>query len=284
MPEDTKDSMQARVGMIGFGNMGAAIAGQLQREYRFIVYDKETAKLKEHELIEQGIDCTDVVSKSEKVILAVKPQDIATVLKEMSSVTDERLVISIAAGITTTFIEGFLPRARVIRVMPNMAIKIKQGMTCLCRGKRAQEEDLSWAQGVFNRLGHTLIIPEHMMDAATAISGSGPGYFFDLIEHKQELYKRQPDELVSSFILSLTQAAEELGFNQEDARLLASTTAQASSVLLHQSGDSPGRLRDQVASKGGTTEAGLTVLRNGGTLLDAVRAAVRRAAELSKSP
>ncbi len=283
MPKDSKDSMLARVGMIGFGNMGAAIAGQLQRDYRFTVYDKETAKLQEQTLIEQGVDCSDVVSKSEKVILAVKPQDIVTVLKEISSATDGKLVISIAAGVPTTFIEGFLPRARVIRVMPNMAIKIKQGMTCLCRGKLALEEDLFWAQEIFNRLGHTLLIPENMMDAATAISGSGPGYFFDLIEHKKELYKKQPDELVNSFILSLTQAAEELGFNQGDARLLASTTAQASSALLHQSGDSPARLRDQVASKGGTTEAGLTVLHNGGTLLDAVRAAVRRAAELSKA-
>jgi pyrroline-5-carboxylate reductase len=121
-----------------------------------------------------------------------------------------------------------------------------------------------------------------MMDAATAISGSGPGYYFDIVESHQKEYKDNPNKILKDFINSLAEAAEGIGFSKEEARLLAMNTGPASQLLLEKTKLSPQDLKKQITSKGGTTEAGLEVLHKGGSLIEAVKAALKRAKELSK--
>jgi pyrroline-5-carboxylate reductase len=268
--------MKRKIGIIGFGNMGSAIAERLKAEYAVFVFDKDNAKLKDAQGLTVCASLSLVVEKSEAIILAVKPQDFDGLLSEIKSATKGQLFISIAAGITTAYLEKILIQARVVRVMPNLPAKIGMGMSCLCKGKFASEEDLNLSKTLFDKLGKTLIIEEKMMDAATAVSGSGPGYFFDFVQGKKI------DEGSSVFTVLLTSAAQGVGFSKEESFLLSSTTVAGSVALLAAAKISPAELVKQVASKGGTTEAGLEILHKGGSLPEAVEAARIRAEELSK--
>jgi pyrroline-5-carboxylate reductase len=221
------------------------------------------------------------VKRSDVIILAVKPQDFDRVLSDMKDNVKGKLVISIAAGIKTSYIERVLGGARVIRTMPNLAARVGRGMTCLCRGSRATHEDMEFSKGLFGFLGTAEILDsENMMDAATAVSGSGPGFFFDQVAGKPK------DEIIlfaqKEFIPNLLIAAQHVGFSPEQAKILADTTTSGSIAFLQQTGLSPEQAEKQVASKGGTTEAGLNALHEGGSLVDAVKAALNRSKELSK--
>ena len=138
---------------------------------------------------------------------------------------------------------------------------------------------MDFAKSLFDNLGRTLIINEDMMDAATAISGSGPGYFYDFIKGKS---KEEIKFLKEGFITSLIEVAHSIGFSMVEAELLTVTTTHGSMELLSKTKLSAEQLRNQVASKGGTTEAALEVLHMGGSLEEAVKAALNRAYELTK--
>lgn len=260
--------------------MGSAIAERLSAKYDVYAFDKDLTKIKNLSGFQACKDVKDLIDNTDTVILAIKPQDFASVLNEIKNQTKDQLIISIAAGITTQYIERFLDKVKVIRAMPNMPAKIGKGMTVICKGSSATEEDLGFAQQLFDYLGKTLILDEQMMAAATAISGSGPGYFFDLVQSKKL------DEIKGFakkiFIPALSKAAESLGFTPAEARLLSETTAIGSIILLEKTSATPLELKNQVASKGGTTEAGLEILHNGGSLEDAVKAAQERAKQLSR--
>jgi pyrroline-5-carboxylate reductase len=271
-----------KIGIIGFGNMGSAIAGKLKIEYKIYCFDKDKAKISNITNISVADSNVDLISRVDAIILAVKPQDFDSVLDEIKESVKDKLIISIAAGITTGYIEKRLGQIRVVRAMPNMAIKIGRGITCLCKGRFLNEEDLNFSQEIFKNLGKILILKEDMMDAATAISGSGPGYYFDIVESDPQSYKDKHDEFLNNFIASLTEAAEYIGFKHAEAVFLANTTGLASDLLLIETGLSARELKKQVASKGGTTQAGLEVLHKGGTLKEAAKAALIRARELSK--
>ena len=202
-------------------------------------------------------------------------------MKQIKKYISQKLVISIAAGISTGYIENKLGKIRVIRVMPNLPAKVGKGMICLCKGQYSLRADLDLTLELFVYLGKTMLIKENLMNTATAISGSGPGYFYHLIQDKPkkdwEVYAQE------QFIPALSASAQRIGFNSDQAQLLAQTTAVGSIALLEESGIPPGILCAQVASKGGTTEAGLKVLqRNIDYLEDSVTAALKRAGELSK--
>lgn len=269
-----------KIGIIGFGNMGSAIAEQIKPKYQIWTFDKDKNKTKNLLDINIADNAVDILNKVDIVILAVKPQDFDAILNEIKDYIREKLVISIAAGITTGYIGKFLGKVRVIRVMPNMPARIGKGMSCICKGKFADKEDLNFVKDLFNNLGKTLILDEDMMDAATAISGSGPGYLYDWSEGKdtEEIKKY----IKNIFTPSLTSAAQDIGFTPEQAKILAETTSEGSIVFLEKTKLSPCELKRQITSKGGTTEAALEVLHKGGSLADAVKAAVRRARELSK--
>lgn len=276
--------MKRIIGIIGFGNMGSSIANQVKDEFKIICFDKDPSKLKNLTSIEVVNNIVDLILRSEVIILAVKPQDFEELLGEIKNCKhlQDKLFISIAAGISTSFIEKNLGVVRIVRAMPNLPLQIGKGITCLSRGKFASSEDFDFAEDLFEYAGEVLELPESMINAATAISGSGPGWFFEKVACNNEAWKNKREALVSDFIVDLKEAARQLGFDDEQAEALSKMTVVGSEVLLLKSGKPAAELRDKVTSRGGTTEAGLKVLRNNGSLSDAAKAALKRAEELSK--
>lgn len=276
------NNMEKNIGIIGFGNMGQAIAERIKAKYKVWVFDKD--KNKTHRLKDISIadSCIDLVNKVEVIILAVKPQDFDAVLSEIKSVIKDKLVISIAAGITTRYIENFLGEAKVIRVMPNIGVKIGKAESSLCKGKKAKGEDLGFAKGLFNCIGKTWVMKEEMINAATAISGSGPAYIYYDMEVNKIDPLSVPEGMKEEYIKRLKEAAKEVGFDSQVAMDLAVSTTGSSLQLAAITGISPAELKKQVTSKGGTTEAALKVLAEGASWAKAAQAAVKRAQELSK--
>lgn len=204
------------------------------------------------------------------VLLSVKPQQMAEVLGVLApEVRPDALIVSIAAGISTAFIEKHLGRSgsvRVIRAMPNTPMLVGQGMVALARGSHATEADVATARQLFESAADVIEVPEAQIDAVTALSGSGPAYFFFLVEH-------------------MTRAGVEMGLSPEHAHQLAAKTALGSATMLVTSPDSPQELRRKVTSPGGTTHAAIShmELRHlPATIVDALKAAQRRGQELGQ--
>jgi pyrroline-5-carboxylate reductase len=272
--------MDYGVGIIGFGNMGSAMAERMRRvsynlkKIKILVFDKDAGKTGTIKTADVAKNIKDLVQRVDTVILAVKPQDIDTALAEMKDIKRPNLVISVAAGITTGYIEKALDNVKVVRAMPNLPAKIGKGMTGLCAGKSAVG-DLDWSENLFCSLGAVLIVEETMMNAVTAVSGSGPAYVCYFLEKESGRKKHQ-------FLLKFRDAAQKVGFTKKETALLVDTTFSGTVAFLKKTNTSPADLIKQVASKGGTTEAALMVLQNGGSLEEAVLAAKKRAEELSK--
>ncbi len=276
--------MNKRLGIIGYGTMGSAIAGQLKQDYRISVFDTDASKMNAAAGVERAADIRALVAASDIVLLAVKPQDFDDVLRQMRSYPNiaDRLLISIAAGITIAYIEAAFGVARVVRAMPNMPAKIGEGITALSRGRFATDEDVDRADDLFSYLGEVLVIDERLMDAATAVSGSGPAYLCYFAEARALDVLQLPEEIKRTFVEELRRAAVGLGFSERQAELLVGHTVSGTISFLKKTGLSASELRAQVTSKGGTTEAAIGVLTRGGALEEGVRAAVQRAHELSK--
>ena len=277
--------MNNTIGIIGYGNMGSAIAEQIKRDYQILCFDKDDTKTEDLPQIKVAKGIEELLKRSGVIILAVKPQDFDSVLVHMKGIVKDKLIISIAAGVTTEYIEKTLGAVRVVRAMPNIAAKIGEGVICLSRGKFATEEDFDFAENLFDHLGEAKRIEEAKMDAATAVSGSGPGFCFALSQSQRidtaniEDFSKFVRE---TFIPGLKQAAESVGFESEEAEFLSVNTGNSCIGLLVKTKLSAEELKAQVTSKGGTTEAGLEVLQRGGSLTDAVKAAKKRAEELSR--
>jgi len=273
--------LRNKIGIIGYGNMGSAIGERLKTKYQIYTFDKDKNKTKKLSGIYVTDNILDLLRKVETVILAVKPQDFDSILNEIKNNIEGKLIISIAAGIPTSYLEKILGEVRVVRVMPNLPARVGKGMSCLCKGRFASEEDLDLAEEVFKRVGETLLINENMMDAATAVSGSGPGFFCDLVEGES------PDEIKDFseqyFIPSLNASARSIAFTPIQAKILAEATGGGIVEYLISQHLTPSEVKKQVASPGGTTEAGLEVLLHDIKNLEkAVKAAAKRAEELSK--
>jgi len=262
--------------------MGSAIARQLKNNYEVLAYDKDNAKLKGFDGVRAVDSLPGLLKEADIVILAVKPQDFPAILPVIRADAGNKLFVSIAAGISTPYIESVLGRVRVVRVMPNMPAKIGEGMTCLAQGKFASLEDIDTAENLFDYLGETMIVEEDMMDQATAVSGSGPAYVCFFLESEGVGAADVPEDKKNAFLADFQKAALGLGFDKESASLLTKTTFNGTVAFLKREKISPAELRKQVTSKGGTTEAALAILSKGGSLTEAVKAAARRAEELSK--
>jgi len=274
--------LRKKIGIIGFGNMGSAIAEKIKSRYEVFVFEKDAAKTKGLTGIKIAPGILQLFKQSQVIILAIKPQDFESVMAEIKDGVQDKLIISIAAGITTGYIEKFLGQARVVRAMPNLGAKIGKSVTCLTKGQFASEQDMELAKNIFSSIGVVQEFKEDMMNAATAISGSGPGYYFYAVASDPDEYKANSRKFHEEFIISLTEAARSIGFDDKSARFLANWTIEYSDLLLKQTKLPAQELAKQVASKGGTTEAALGILHKGGSLVDAVRAAVERAKELSR--
>lgn len=269
-----------KIGIIGYGNMGSAIAERLKRHYEVSVFEKDAQKVAGLAGIQAAGSAQELVAGADAVILAVKPQDFSSLLEEIKGEANGKLIISIAAGKTTKFIEEKLKAARVVRAMPNICAKIGEAESSLCKGRNAGQSDLDFAIELFKHIGVTWVVAEEMMNAATAITGSGPAYVYYDMEKNNIAGGNLPEEVRQSYIQRLSEAARRVGFEPRLAFELASSTVASSISLSVRSGVSPAELRRQVTSKGGTTEAAIKVLESGGSWADAAEAAVRRAAEL----
>jgi pyrroline-5-carboxylate reductase len=272
------------VGIIGYGNMGKVIAERIKEKYVVCVFDKDKDKISALKDISTVDSAGELVKQSEIIILAVKPQDFNSLLNEIKPYALDKLIITIAAGITTGYIKSQLgEKARIVRIMPNLPAQIGQGVSVIAKGQNATEGDLNlvWhlAYDIFSNLGSVLPVDkEEMINAATAISGSGPAFFCHyVIKENKEANKVRDD-----FIKKLIQAAVNLGFDQSEAALLSEKTVDGTISMLTERNLTCEDLIKMVASKGGTTEAGLEVLGLGGSLKEATEKALKRASELEK--
>ena len=264
--------IQEKIGLIGAGNMGGAILEGLFRQKKVMpaqvfIYDKLTEKAKEFSRkwgLNQAASNAELVEKSQIIILAIKPQDLAATISEFSRFLNEKhILISILAGTPLSKIKTLAGnKSKYVRTMPNLGAKVGQSMTAIASDD-AQAYTL--ADEIFSTCGKTIKIEEKDFDLITALSGSGPAYFFLLME-------------------LIAKEGELNGLASKDARLLAIQTALGAALLAGSAVESPEELRKMVTSKGGTTEAALKVLFEKNfpeTFQQALLAARNRGRELS---
>lgn len=266
------------IGFIGTGRIAQALIAGLSKDEGIALsgYDKDSEAL-QRVAIQFGIrpesSIGDLAGKASIIIIAVKPYQVAEVLGELKpALGEDHLLVSVAAGISTEFITSHCPAdTRVIRVMPNTPAFVGQGMTALCKGAHATGEDLSLAEKIFSSIGRTAVIEESGMDAATAVSGSGPAYMFRIID-------------------SLAEGGSACGLDRDAALLLAAQTMLGAATMVLEERKSPGgkspeELLKQVTTPGGTTEAGLREMDRNGireVLIGTVKAAAEKSRELMK--
>jgi pyrroline-5-carboxylate reductase len=261
---------------IGSGNMAQSIiagmikAGNINPEDIICndIVQSKLDSLKEKYGVLAATDKKEAVSVSDIIFLAVKPQNIEESLAEIKPFIKKRaLVISIAAGITTKFIEKCLgAQAPVVRAMPNTPALAGLGATALCAGRHASEKDLRTARDIFSSIGVLRVMPEDKFDAVTALSGSGPAYVFYLCELMQ-------------------QAGEKLGLDRDTAKEFAVQTVFGAGEMLAKTGVDAAVLRQNVTSPNGTTQAALEYFKSQNLpeiVLKAMEQALRRSEELSK--
>lgn len=241
------------LGVIGCGNMGSAIikgaisTGVLTAE-SVILFDKDKAKT-DSLSGETGCSAVDtvieVIERSDAVLLGVKPQNIKEMAKEIeSSIFAEKNLISILAGTKIKVLRSLFPESESItRVMPNLALRQGAGMTAISFEDNITDELKVFVSSIFDSCGEVIFVQEEMMDAVTAVSGSGPAYYFYITE-------------------LITKSAIDLGFDPETAVKLAKMTAFGAAKVMINETTEPGTLREQVTSPGGTTQAALDKLMN----------------------
>ena len=271
--------MNYELGIIGAGNMAEAIARgvmnkRVLRADQIVAADvsPQRRELFANELKIKTVEDNLAAARDAKVILlSVKPQTMATALAGIGRVIEPNrtLVVSIAAGISTAFIERHLNAGRpwrVVRTMPNTPMLVGEGMVAMSPGAHATREDLASARRLFEAAADVIEVTEDRLDTVTAVSGSGPAYFFFLVEQ-------------------MIKAGVELGLTHEQAGLLAGKTAAGAAKMLLSSADSPEGLRRKVTSPGGTTEAAITHMTRSGwpqITIDAIKAAQQRGKELGQ--
>ncbi len=267
--------LNKNIAFIGAGRMAEAlikglIAKKVFDSQQVVAADKDLSRLaylKDKYQVRIEPDNPKAVSSAGIVILSVKPAVMAKVLEEISvnMPSGRTLFISIAAGITLGTIEEKLRDAPVIRAMPNNPVLVGEGMTALCCGRLANNDDQKTAEDIFGSVGKVLIMSEELMDAVTAVSGSGPAFIYYIVE-------------------AMTEAGIKAGLSKSQANLLVSQTLLGAARTLLESGSQPSDLREMVTSPGGTTQAGLKVLDEGRVkeiLVSAILAAAKRAREIS---
>ncbi|MGD2151249.1 MAG: pyrroline-5-carboxylate reductase [Desulfobacterales bacterium] len=266
-----------KISIIGTGNMGEALlSGLISSESSYPkniictdIRENRLTSIQKKYGVATTADNIKAIETSEIIIYAVKPQIIASVLKETASCLDmSKLVISIAAGVPLAAIESCLnKKLRLIRVMPNIAAFVKESASVVAAGGEATEEDIKLSLDIFNSMGKSIFLKENiLMDAITGLSGSGPAYIFLIVE-------------------ALADAGVKVGLSREDALFLSSQTVLGAAKLLLETKEHPGRLKDMVTSPGGTAIAGIHTLEKGGlrtTLINAVEVATKRSKELGE--
>jgi pyrroline-5-carboxylate reductase len=264
--------MAGTIAFIGAGRMGEAlIAGAIaagRSPSSILIVEPSHARSKQV-VAQYGVDAVSIerAAAADLIVLAVKPDQVVAVCRSLAvHLAPASIVASIAAGVTTATIEAALPDgAAVVRVMPNTPAFVGEGICAMSAGSVATQAQLDQVEAVLATVGHVLTVPESKQDAVTAISGSGPAYFFYLVE-------------------AMIESGVQLGLSRDVARQLAVQTAVGAGQLMAQSGEHPVVLRENVMSPGGTTAAAIRELEAQGVrgaVYAALDACARRSAELS---
>lgn len=264
-----------RVAFLGTGKMGGILLqallanNMLSRELTCAtVQHEERAKTLAAKLnVKVGTDNRAAVQGADVILIAVKPQVVQEVVREIrGQLTPNQLIVSVAASVPTSMIESGLPEnVPVIRAMPNTPCSIGSGMTAVCKGKYAGADHVALTCSMFNVVGRTVVVDEKHMDAVTGLSASGPAYIYIILE-------------------SLAEAGVKVGLPRDIATLLAAQTTLGAARVVLETGDHPALLKDAVTTPAGCTIDGIMELEEGKlrvTLIKAVVRAALRAKELA---
>ena len=258
-----------KVAIVGAGVMGEGMINSLLKSgfvsKAILIKDKRPQRVQELEE-SYGVKSGNI-SEADAVFLAVKPQDFETCIEDLKvELRDGALLVSLLAGVKISRIESSVgSRARVIRVMPNTPLLLGEGMSVISKGKSGSETDLAWVSKLLSNSGKTLDVDEELMDAVTAVSGSGPAYFY-------------------GFVDAMIKAAIKLGLREQDAKLLVHQTLIGAAKMVQDSGKDAATLRGEVTSPSGTTAAALSSFHTNGweeIVYKAMKAAMDRSRELS---
>lgn len=264
-----------RIAVVGAGRMGETLARALVTSGAVRAADLVASAPRQERLDEMAeatgvavtLDNREAVVGAELILLCVKPQTLTEVMHELAPVLEpSQLLVSIAAGISTSGIEALLERPQpVVRAMPNTPSLLGAGMTALCRGRHATREHLAVATAIFRHVGRTLELPERYFDAVTGLSASGPAFIYIVIE-------------------AMAEAGVKVGLPRGVATELAAQTCLGAGRMVIETGQHPAVLKDAVTTPGGCTIDGILQLEEGGlrvTLIKAIVEATRRARELA---
>jgi pyrroline-5-carboxylate reductase len=262
------------IAILGLGKMGEAIArglmeSKLKSKYKIIGTTRSAESAKEAESA-LGVTCTTdntaAIQAADIVLLAMKPHQVESVLKEhQKHFKPNQVLFSICAAISTDQLSTWSGnRPSVIRAMPNTPCLIKQGVTAICRGPRCQDTQLDEAVSIFKELGEVTVLEESLFDGVTGLSGCGPAYIYLMIE-------------------ALSEAGVKVGISRKQATLLAAKTMMGAAQMVLERGEHPASLKDEVTTPAGCTIDGLMALEEGKlrvTLIKAVLAATRRSQKM----
>ncbi len=263
-----------RIAVLGAGKMGTILLQALlqqnllvpQQARATVQHADHAQKLRKQLHVQVGTDNAEAVRGTDIVLVCVKPNTVRQVLDEIAPALNTRqLLISIAASVPTAYMEKSLPSGMpVVRAMPNTPCAARTGMTALCRGSHSNAHHLETACRLFEAVGRTIVLDEKHMDAATALSASGPAYIYIILE-------------------SLAEAGVKVGLPRDTATLMAAQTALGAAKVVLETGDHPALLKDAVTTPAGCTIDGILELEEGKlrvTLIKAVVKAASRAKEL----
>ena len=259
------------IGFIGGGNRAEAmISGMLRSNLKDISVSEPRQERREYLEYAYHVQTTpnnsDVVRQCTIIILAVKPQNMDDVTAEIAgTVSNDTVIVSIAAGVTLSYLTARLKTSRIIRVMPNTPALVQEGMSVLALSEGIPDPQLAFVRDIFLSFGKVLILPEKYLDAVTALSGSGPAF-------------------IALFVEAMIEAGIQMGLTEENALELTRQTLLGTAKLL-ETGIPPAKLREMVTSPGGTTAAGLNVFEEKdfhGLISLVIKAATERSKELGR--
>ncbi|KPU45459.1 pyrroline-5-carboxylate reductase [Oxobacter pfennigii] len=274
-------TLNKKIGFIGGGQMGEAIikglisAGLFMGDdiYVNVATDKRIQYMTEKYGVKvikvtEGKGYDIIVDECDIIVLAVKPQVLKGVLEAIKDLPlrEEHLIISIVGGVKTSAIEKYADKTPVIRVMPNTPMLVNAGASGIALGSRAKEKDGELALTIFKALGIAYLVPEHLIDPLTSVSGCGPAYAYLMIE-------------------AMTDGGVEMGLTRDMATTLAAQTLMGAAKMVLETKEHPGKLKDNVCSPGGSTIAGVHALERGGfrgIVMNAVEAGKIRMEEVGK--
>lgn len=260
---------EIRIGFIGLGQMGSAVARAVaaagNTDLLLSQYHAHTAQALQEEIGGRLAENDEIVQSCEVIFLGVKPDQLMELLASLAPLASAKTIwVSMAAGISLQELSRLLPKGQVVRMMPNTPVAIGRGMTTYAT---SQEEVADLFEELLSASGQVMRLTEEKIDAATAIAGCGPAFFYEMID-------------------AMTQAGVELGLTSEQARQLAAHTMVGSGQLVVESGQHPAVLREAVCSPGGSTIAGVHAMTAAGfqsASLTAVQAAYKRTKELANA-